>query len=102
MHGSHTAHACTEALAHVLGLRLRSGTIKMGKSSSKLKRKQEIAVNEVVQGESDLNTNHVQSATEKDPSAKAGSYRLSSRGKRTSFYEMVDANEVLPYLIVGK
>ena len=27
---------------------------------------------------------------------------LSARGKRTSFYETVDASEILPYVIVGK
>ena len=32
-------------------------------------------------------------------SSKAG---LSTQGKRTSFYETIDANEVLPYLIIGK
>ena len=29
-------------------------------------------------------------------------YKLSAIGKKTSFYETVDANEVLPYLIIGK
>lgn len=33
---------------------------------------------------------------------KSSKPTLSTQGKRTSFYETVDANEVLPYLIIGK
>ena len=72
----------------------------MGTSSSKLKAKQEIAKSvNVLQGKSGEN-NHNDVPVKRDSSAKAS--RLSDIGKRTSFYEMVDANEVLPYLIVGK
>ena len=73
----------------------------MGKSSSKLKAKQEIARSNILQsdgGETGDNNNDV--SGKRESSTKAS--RLSAIGRRTSFYEMIDANEVLPYLIVGK
>lgn len=44
---------------------------------------------------------HDQSSTTTKKDVTAKTSRLSAIGKRTSFYETVDADEVLPYLLVG-
>ena len=72
----------------------------MGKSTSKLKAKQEIARNNVLQSDSGEINNLNDVPDSRDSPTEAS--RLSAIGKRASFYEMVDANEVLPYLIIGK
>lgn len=81
----------------------------MGKSSSKLEAKEEsdIGVTECENGikHSTLATDssHQQSDTSQTKvQVRRSKPSLSTQGKRSSFYETVDANEVLPYLIIGK
>lgn len=87
----------------------------MGKSSSKLETKEESdtattdRVTECENGteQSTPANNDADPHQESDTSqvkvqVRQPKPKLSAQGKRTSFYETIDANEVLPYLIIGK
>ena len=85
----------------------------MGKSSSKLEVKEE-SDTATTRGVTECENGTKHSTLATDPShqqsdisqikvqARRPKPSLSTQGRRSSFYETVDANEVLPYLIIGK
>ena len=76
----------------------------MGDSSSKLR-----ANSETGDGQKELESAGIIQVTSESsneqsvtPTKRDKPSTLSAIGKRISFYETVDANEILPYLMVGK
>ena len=90
----------------------------MGKSSSKFEAKKESdtattnrnsdtecdnGTKQSIPANGHADSSHQQSDTSQiNVQVRPPKPNLSAQGKRTSFYETVDANEVLPYLIIGK